>query len=83
MEKRGYTVTNGAGRGPEGYLKPIDGGRKGGSYPDITAVKDGRVLRVNTVDLDKSGIITSREFINAARIRLQKPTEHLMLIKKQ
>jgi len=82
MENRGYTITGGGGRMPEEYLPPIGGGRKGGSYPDITATKSGRTVRVNTVDTYVSGAPTKREAANAARIRQQRPNDHLLLISK-
>lgn len=83
LEARGYEITGGGDRVKEEYLRPIDGGRKGGSYPDITATKDGRTLRVNTVDTKKSGAMTKREAENAARIRAQRPFEHLLIIPKK
>ena len=82
LEARGYEITGGGGRLPEEYLPPIGGGRKGGSYPDITAAKDGKTLRVNTVDTRKNGNMTTREATNAARIRAQKPNDHLLTIPK-
>ena len=70
-------------------MAPINGGRKGGSYLDITAThpKYG-ILRVNTVDVyktgKKAGQITKQEIKNAKRIRTQmKPGEHLLLVKKR
>jgi RHS repeat-associated protein len=83
LEKRGWEITGGGNRLPEEYLKPKGGGRKGGSYPDITATKDGRTLRVNTVDTYKSGKMTKREASNAARIRSQTPGDHLITIPKK
>lgn len=82
LESRGYTITGGGGRMPEEYLKPLSGGRKGGSYVDITAIKDGKTLRINTVDIYKNGKPTLRELRNAARIRQQTPGDHLLLIPK-
>jgi hypothetical protein len=86
LESRGYTVRNiGAIENGEEYLKPLNGGRKGGSFVDITAThpKYG-TLRINTVDVVKSGVkATSRELKNAARIRTQiAKGEHLLLIHK-
>ncbi len=85
LESRGYEITDGGGRFPEEYLPPIGGGRKGGSYPDITAkrLEDGRIIRINTVDTRKSGKMTTREATNAARIRTQKPNDHLVIIPKR
>ncbi len=67
-------------------MKPLGGGRKGGSYLDITATHpEYGTLRINTVDIYKrSGLPTRRELINAARIRSQIPQgEHLLLIPKR
>ena len=86
LESRGYTITGGGGRLSEEYLAPLGGGRKGGSYLDITATHPQfGTLRVNTVDVLKDGVTpTAREATNAARIRSQiKPGEHLLLIPKR
>ncbi len=83
MENRGYTITGGGNRLPEEYLPGPGGGRKGSSFPDITATKNGRTVRVNTVDTRADGITpTTREAANAARIRSQTPGDHLLLIPK-
>ena len=84
LERRGWTITGGGGRLPEEYLKPLGGGRRGGSYVDITATKDGRTLRINTIDtLGDNATPTSREIRNAARIRQQQQLgEHLILVPK-
>jgi len=82
LESRGFTITGGGGRLPEEYLPPVNGGRRGGSYPDITAVRDNTTIRINTIDTYKSGVPTAREAANAARIRAQTPGDHLVLIPK-
>lgn len=84
MEKRGWTVTHGGGRGrSEEYLPGPGGARKGSSYPDITATKDGKTLRVNTIDTRADGVTpTTREATNASRIR-QQTGEHLLLVPKR
>ncbi|QJE95267.1 RHS repeat-associated core domain-containing protein [Luteolibacter luteus] len=83
MEKRGWEVTGGGGRLPEEYLPGPGGARNGSSFPDITATKDGRTLRVNTVDTRADGVTpTTREATNAARIRSQTPGDHLLLVPK-
>ncbi|HEX8171499.1 MAG TPA: Ig-like domain-containing protein [Thermoanaerobaculia bacterium] len=85
LQSRGWTITGGGGVAPEEYLRPISGtGRKGGSYIDITATKNGRTLRINTVDTYADGVtMTKREANNAARIRTQQaPGEHLVTIPK-
>lgn len=87
MESRGWTITHGGGpsRGlKEEYLPGPNGSRKGSSYPDITATKNGKTLRVNTVDTYADGVTpTAREATNAARIRSQIGAgEHILLIPK-
>jgi hypothetical protein len=83
LESRGWTITGGGGRLPEEYLPGPGGARKGSSYPDITATKNGRTLRINTVDTHADGISpTTRETTNAARIRSQTPGDHLLTIPK-
>lgn len=67
-------------------MKPLNGGRKGGSYLDITATHPKYpTLRINTVDVLKNGVTpTARELRNAIRIRTQiQPGEHLLLIPKK
>jgi hypothetical protein len=66
-------------------LKPLGGGRKGGSYLDITATHPYYpTLRINTVDVYKNGLPTRRELNNGTRIRTQiAPGEHLLLIPKK
>jgi hypothetical protein len=84
LESRGYTITGGGGRRAEEFLKPLEGGRKGGSFLDITATHpEYGTLRINTVDVCKNGLPTIRELTNATRIRTQiAPGEHLLLISK-
>jgi hypothetical protein len=82
MESRGWTITRGGGRFPEEYLPGPNGARKGSSYPDITATKNDRTLRVNTIDTLSNGVTPSkREATNAARIRSQ-TSEHVLLVPK-
>ena len=82
MKNRGWNITDGGGDLKEEYIKPIIKGRKGGSYPDITAEKNGTTLRVQTVDMRKNGTMTKREQANADRIRQQKPNDKLLIIPK-
>lgn len=83
MENRGFTITGGGNRLPEEYLPGPGGNRKGSSFPDITATKNGRTVRVNTVDTRANGVTpTTREATNAARIRSQTPGDHLLLVPK-
>jgi RHS repeat-associated protein len=82
LKQHGWDITHGGGEAPEEYI-PGPNGRKGSSYPDITATKDGKTLRVNTVDTRADGVTpTTREANNAARIRSQKPDDTLILIPK-
>jgi RHS repeat-associated protein len=54
---------------PEEYLPGLNGGRKGSSYPDLTFEgPDGSRIRINTVDANKSGVMTPREYNNFNRI---------------
>lgn len=71
LERQGSSIIGGAGRLPEEYLRPLNGGRIGGSYVDITAIKNGEIIRINTVDTYKNGLPTLRELQNAERIKLQ------------
>jgi len=90
LEARGWTITGGGGKVmPDGarlkeeYIRGAGSGRLGASYPDITAVKNGRTLRINTIDTYADGITaTTREARNAARIRQQRTGDHLVLIPK-
>lgn len=82
MESRGWTITRGGGRASEEYIPGAGGGTKGSSYPDITATKGGKTLRVNTIDTRADGVTpTTREAANAQRIR-QQTGEHVLLIPK-
>jgi filamentous hemagglutinin len=68
----------------EEYLPGPGGGRLGSNWLDITAVKNGRTLRINTIDTLADGITpTAREAAAAASIRAKAlPGEHLLLIPK-
>jgi hypothetical protein len=56
----------------EEYLPGADGGRKGGSYADLTfEAPDGTRIRINTVDVDANGAMTLRERQNFDRIHNQ------------
>ena len=91
LEDRGWKITGGGGkltasgdRLPEEHLPSKAGGRKGGNFVDITATKDGKVLRINTIDTKADGVTpTKREASAAASIRSKlEPGEHLILIPK-
>ena len=53
LESRGFTIKGGGGRLPEEYIPAPGGGRKGSTYVDITAERDGKTVRVQTVDTRK------------------------------
>lgn len=82
---RGWTITGGGGLKPEEYLPPLNGtGTKGSNYVDITATKNGRTLRINTIDTLSDGTTaTPRESAAAALIRAKTPGDHLVLIPKE
>ena len=83
LESRGFDITGGGGRLPEEYLPGPGGSRRGSNFPDITATRDGRTVRVNTVDTYADGITpTKREAAAAASIRAKTPGDHLILIPK-
>ena len=82
LDRRGWKVTHGGGT-PEEYIPGTGPGTRGSAYPDITASKNGRTLRVNTIDTLADGVTpTIREARNAARIRSLCPGDHLLLIPK-
>jgi RHS repeat-associated protein len=82
LEAEGYTITHGAGK-PQEYIPGPGGSRKGSSYPDITATKEGKTLRVNTVDTNKSGTLTKREARNAKRIQNARPNDEFRTVPKK
>jgi hypothetical protein len=83
MEARGFQITGGGNRFPEEYIPGPGGARRGSAFPDITATKNGRTVRVNTIDTCVNGITpTAREARNAAKIRRAMPNDHLILIPK-
>ena len=60
-----------------------NGKRKGSNYVDITAEKDGKVIRINTVDTYKDGTPTKREAKAAQSINAKKPNDkNIILIPK-
>jgi RHS repeat-associated protein len=85
LENAGWKITNGGGQAPEKYLPGPGPGTKGGNYTDITAVKDGKVLHVNTVSTLADGVTpTANEARAAAQIRAKLgPNERLILIPKR
>ena len=83
LRRRGYEITGGGGVRPEEYLPGPGGGRRGSNYVDITAVKNGRTLRINTISTLADGVTPSADEARAAAaIRAKTPGEHLLLIPK-
>jgi RHS repeat-associated protein len=98
LEDRGWHVTNigggiinpntGSPFKEEGIPDPnwVPTGKrgrpKGMVFADITAEKNGRRLRIQTVDVDSLGRLTEREAENAAAIKRRKPEDFLILIPK-
>jgi len=84
MRDRGWKLKAGGGALPEEYLPGPGPGTKGGNFIDITMEKNGRTLRVNTVDTYADGVMpTRREAAAAALIRSKTGAgEHLLLIPK-
>jgi RHS repeat-associated protein len=83
LEKDGFTITGGGGRAKEEYIPGPDGGRKGSSYPDITATKDGKTTRINTVDTEADGSLTKREEAAAEKIGKAKPDDDFLVVSKE
>jgi hypothetical protein len=83
LVSRGWTITNGGERLPRQLPERLLKGPLGKACPDITATKNGRVLHINTADVDRAGNYTARELRAAKRIRAaMNPREHLLLIPK-
>src|SRR5437667_6231844 len=82
LEKEGYAVTHGAGK-PQEYIPGPGGAKKGSSYPDVTATKDGKTVRVNTVDTNKNGTLTARERRNANKIQQARPNDQFTTVPKK
>ena len=83
LRARGWTITGGGGVAPEEYLPPLNGGRKGANYLDVTATKNGQTIRINTVSTNADGITpTKSEAAAAALISAKKPDDPLILIPK-
>jgi len=83
LVEKGWEIVGGGGRLPEEYLPGPGGARRGANWVDVTALKNGRILRINTVDTLSNGATpTAREATAAALIRSKKPHDHLLLIPK-
>lgn len=79
----GYRIEGGGGYAPEEWFAGPQGGTKGGTFVDITAVKDGKTIRVQTVSTLSDGkTMTPSEAAAAARIRAKFPMDILETIPK-
>lgn len=83
LENQGFRVTNGAGRGPEEWIRGPGGGTSGGTWVDITATNGSRTVRIQTIDTLADGVTpTAREAAAAERIRKAFPNDELILVPK-
>jgi hypothetical protein len=85
LEQHGWEITGGGGRAPETFLPGAGPGTKGGNFTDITAVRNGEVLHVNTVSTLADGVTpTAQEAAAAAAIRAKLGAgEKLILVPKK
>ena len=68
---------------PERYLKPLEVGRKGGSYADITfKTSGGQTVHIQTVDKGYVNGMTRREWENAKRIIKQDADAIVIVVPK-
>jgi hypothetical protein len=71
------------GRAAEEFIRGSGAGSRGGTYVDITAVKDAKRVRIQTVDTLADGVTpTANEAAAAARIRARYPGGELRIIPK-
>lgn len=85
--KRHENVLNGKQKAgdeqEERHIKGHFGSLKGGHFTDLTfETPDGRIVHVQTVDVDRNGKPTEREIDTAERIRRAVENEHILLIPK-
>jgi hypothetical protein len=76
------TVTHGGGK-PQEYIPGPEGGRRGSSYPDVTATDGKKTVRVNTVDTNKNGSLTSREQRQAQKVQTARPDDEFRTVPKR
>jgi hypothetical protein len=82
LEAEGMTVTHGGGK-PQEYIPGPEGGRRGSSYPDVTATDGKKTVRVNTVDTNKNGSLTSREQRQAQKVQTARPDDEFRTVPKR
>ncbi len=83
LEAQGYTVTNGAGRGPEEWFAGPNGGTKGGTFVDLTATKEGSITRIQTYSTLADGVTPiPSESAAEARILNKYPNDPLKMVPK-
>lgn len=91
LKGAGWEVTNGAGKTQEAIRDPLfirkEGQRGRGPatlFPDITATKNGRTMRIQTVDtMARSGKMTRREQKAFDTIRSRRPNDLLLWFPKR
>lgn len=81
LRRRGWKIVAGGGYFTEESISPPGGGHAA-LRADLTATKNGRTLRIQTVDASPRGIPAVREKWSARIIRLIKPNDHMILIPK-
>jgi RHS repeat-associated protein len=82
LQSKGWKIRSGGGQGAEERIPGPGGRRKGETWVDITAEKNGTTLRVQTVDTLGNGAPTPRELNAASRIRAAFPGDKLLLVPK-
>jgi hypothetical protein len=95
LRKEGWTITHGAYLPQEELVDPKlisatgeilrtgkRGRRTGSVYPDITAVKNGEILRIQTADTLSNGRLTPREQTNLEHIMQRRPNDRVMWFPK-
>src|SRR5690606_5672048 len=84
LQARGWRKVGGRPEFAEEYLPPQpNSGAPKRNFVDATFVKNGRVLRIQTVTTDSRGNPTVDEAAAAASIRAKTPGDHLLLIPKE
>ena len=82
-EEAGWTVTRGAGRGAELWIRGPGNELRGGTFVDIVARYGTITIRIQTIDTLADFLTpTAREAAAAARIRAASPNQTLILIPK-
>jgi len=79
----GYEIVGGGGRVKEEYLPGnVKGSTSGGNYVDLTVTKEGKTIRINTVDTYSDGVTPTSREQNAANLINSKVQDPIILIPK-